>query len=112
MEQFVHYSVLVASNCCLLPLVWVGVVGPTDRDVRNLVLDLLVESAMEFRDDPESFHVAHLIYELLKVIDGALSLVISRGFEFGEGELGFILRAELSDKGFMERFPGRVFGGF
>jgi heterodisulfide reductase subunit B len=112
MEQFVRYSVLITLNCCFVPLVWAGVIGLTDRNVHDLLLDLLVESSMEFHNDPEPFHVARLVYELSEVIDilvnGALPLC---GLEFCEGKLDFILQAELSDKGFAECFPGGVFGG-
>jgi hypothetical protein len=80
-------------NRCFVPLIWAGIIGSTDQNVHDLVLDLLVEFSTELCDNPES---AHLVYEFSEVInilvDGALPLVISRGLKFGEGELGFILR--------------------
>jgi hypothetical protein len=114
MEQFVFYSVFITSNRCFILFIWIGVIRSADQNVHDLVLNLLVESATKFCNDPESFHVARLVYELSEVIDilinGALPLVVSHGLEFGEGNLGFILWAELSDEGFAEHFPDGVFG--
>jgi heterodisulfide reductase subunit B len=114
-EQFVHYPVLIALNCCFVPLIWAGIIRSTDQNVCDLVLDLLIESSTEFHNNPESFHVARLVYELSEVIDilvdSAFPLVVSCGLKFCKGKLGFILQAELSNEGFMEGFPGGVFGG-
>ena len=68
---------------------------------------------MELCDDAKSLHVTCLAYEFLKVIDilvdSALPLVVSHGFELHKGKLSFILQAELSNEGFMKGFPGGVF---
>src|SRR5882757_5525508 len=110
MEGLIRCPVSIKGACCIIPTLRIIVTWSSLHHFRNPILDIPVQTLPELHHNGQAVGVPGFIHQFRKLINVVIlcfpSLVVARGFEFGEGCSCLILWTELGAEVLFEISPG------